>query len=457
MKGLRARMAGAVATPRLAAAVVPATDAKRARRIELMGELSDPEALRAQGRDIRARTVQDLDRYLAQLADRLEARGTRVFWAKDAGEASAYVTRLARERGVSLAVKSKSMLTEEIELNAALQAQGVEVVETDLGEFIVQLAGERPSHIIMPAMHLRRGEIRALFQRVAGRELPDDPEALAAFARAHLRERFLTAGMGISGVNFAVAETGTLVMVTNEGNGRMVTSLPPLHVAVMGMERVVPTLADLDVLLRLLVPSASGQRITTYVSLMNGPRQPGEADGPREQHLVIVDGRRSALLGTRYQEALHCIRCGACMNVCPVYRRTGGHAYGGVYAGPIGAVLSPLFQPERFSDLAQASSLCGACSEACPVMIPLDELLVHLREDQPRKPVTERLGLRVLLHLARHPHRWARALALARRLVPRLRPGRGPGRVEPLAGWLLARDLPPATGPTFRERWEHRA
>jgi L-lactate dehydrogenase complex protein LldF len=341
------------------------------------------EELRDAARALRTDLLSRLPAVLGQLADNVEARGGHVFWAATAEEANAYVTDLARRKGARLAVKSKSMVTEEIHLNAALEAVGCAAVETDLGEWIIQLAGETPSHIVAPAVHKTRGDVAALFSRIAGRELPDDPAGLCAFARDQLREKFLTADIGISGCNFAIAESGTVLLVTNEGNGRMVTSVPKTHVAVMGMERVVETWEQLDLMLNLLVRGATGQAISTYVTSVTGPRRPGEVDGPDEFHLVILDNGRSDLLGTSYQEMLHCIRCGACLNVCPVYRQIGGHAYGWVYSGPMGAVLTPLLhKAEEAGELAGASTLCGACWQACPVKIPLQDMLLALRRDK---------------------------------------------------------------------------
>ncbi|HWO71272.1 MAG TPA: LutB/LldF family L-lactate oxidation iron-sulfur protein [Actinomycetota bacterium] len=415
-------------------------------------------ALRAVGEAIRAHTVAELDRYLARWAERAEARGTRVFFAADAGEAVAYVRDVAARRGARLAVKGKSMVSEEVGLNRALEEAGVEVVETDLGEYIQQLAGEPPAHITVPAVHRSRAEVRELFARAHGADLPDDdPARLTRFAREVLRERFLAADLGITGVNFAVAETGSIVIVTNEGNGRMCSSLPPVHVALMGMERVVPSFRELAVLLPLLTGSATGQRVTTYVNVVNGPRGPEEPDGPEELHVVVVDGGRSGILAGRYRSVLHCIRCGACLNVCPVFRQVGGLAYGSPYGGPIGAVLAPLLEGfEARGDLPWASSLCGACTEVCPVGIPLHQHLVALRADA----ALARAG-----GLERRTFRWwARAWAspgpygLLARLArwaqrPFVRAGRIPWAPFPLSRWTRGRDLPPVARRTFRERW----
>jgi L-lactate dehydrogenase complex protein LldF len=344
---------------------------------------SDRDRLRDLGRDIRGHAVASLPALVAQLVDRLEENGVVVHYAGDATEACRITADICSDADARTVVKAKSMLTEEIELNPALEAAGLQVVETDLGEYVVQLDGDRPSHIIGPIIHRTAGEVRELFSRVAGEELAEDAGELARFARAQLRASFLAADVGITGANFAVAETGTIALVTNEGNGRLTTALPRIHIALVGVERVVPRLDDLAVLVPLLTGSGTAQRITTYLTLASGPRREGEVDGPEQMHVVLVDGGRSAILGSDYQEVLSCIRCGACQNVCPVYRQVGGHAYGWVYGGPIGAVLTPLFRPEaEAQELSQATSLCGACDDICPVRIPLHDLLRTLRRDR---------------------------------------------------------------------------
>src|SRR5690349_8974385 len=340
--------------------------------------------------------IDDLDGHVARFTAALEGRGGTVFFAKTAEEASAYVAEVCKRKGAKLAAKSKSMASEEIGLNAALEAVGVKPVETDLGEYILQLAGEHPVHIVAPAIEKTKEEVAELISRVEGRPVEPELGALTQAARRQLRQAFMDADVGITGANFAVAETGTVVLVTNEGNGRLVSSLPRVHVAIMGMERLVADLADLAVLLRLLGRSGTGQRLTTYTTLLTGPRREGEVDGPEELHVVILDNGRSNLLGGRYEEMLACIRCGACLNVCPVYRKAGGAAYGPVYSGPMGAVLLPLLVGlDRAPTLPHASSLCGACTEACPVKIPLHELLLELRRDlveQHLAPWWERLA-----------------------------------------------------------------
>ncbi|HTF89379.1 MAG TPA: LutB/LldF family L-lactate oxidation iron-sulfur protein [Planctomycetota bacterium] len=426
--------------------------------------LGDFETWRERGREIRAHTIAHLDFYLELFATNLERRGGKVHFAKDAAEASSICVAVAQERNAKLAVKSKSMVSEEIELNTHFAEHGIEALETDLGEWIVQLAREAPAHIILPCIHKSRGEIRALFERHAGRPLSEDTATLAGYARKTLRERFLAADIGISGCNFAVADTGSIVMFTNEGNGRLVTTLPRTHVVLMGMERIVPSFADLAVMAELLPRSATGQKLTTYMNLLTGPRGADEADGPDDLHVVIVDNGRSAQLGDKdFQAILHCIRCGACLNVCPVYRQIGGHAYGSVYPGPIGAVLSPLFQPERelATELANASSLCGACSEACPVKIPIHDMLVKLRERNARRGSgtrAERLLMEFSASVLSSPRVFSGAGRVARTLqrwtiCDGSRFSWIARRIPVLRAWLGTRLLPKPPARAFRDLW----
>jgi L-lactate dehydrogenase complex protein LldF len=339
------------------------------------------DVMRDRLREIRLHTLTHLDRYLAEFADAVEGLGGRVFFAADADEATAYIRRVAEQAGAGVIVKAKSMVTEEIGLNASLASDSRSVVETDLGEFIVQLAEDRPSHIVAPVMHLTRFDVGRAFADKLGVPYTDDPTELNQIARAHLRKIFLGAEIGISGVNFAVASTGSVAVVTNEGNGRLATTAPRVHIAVMGLERIVPTPEDLGVALEVLARSATGQKLTTYTNIITGPRRAGDPDGPDELHVVIVDNGRTRVLADEVSEALACIRCGACLNICPVYRAVGGHPYGDVYPGPIGAVLSPvLFGLEGREELPYACTLCGACLEVCPARIDLPRMLVHLRE-----------------------------------------------------------------------------
>ena len=422
------------------AALDTATNRLRTGRVEAWAALPDIEALRERAHSIRMEVIDDLDGHVARFTAALEARGGKVFFARTAAEASAYIADVCRRHGAKLAAKSKSMATEEIGLNEALEAAGVRPVETDLGEYILQLAGEHPVHIIAPAIEKTAEEVAELLTRAGGEPVPAELEALTNAARRQLREAFLQADVGITGANFGVSATGSVCLVTNEGNGRLVSSVPRVHVALMGMERLVPTTADLAVLLKLLARSGTGQKISVYTTLITGPRRSGEQDGPEELHVVILDNGRTNLLRGRYKEMLACIRCGACLNVCPVYRKAGGGAYGPVYSGPMGAVLLPLLVGlEQAPSLPHASSLCGACTDACPVKIPLHELLLDLRRDLVEQGVASRFE-RVAFAL------WSLAWSslLGYRLTTRLaRLGQplaglaGPGRA-----WASGRTLP---------------
>lgn len=400
--------------------------------------------LREEAAVIRRRTLGDLEGYLDQLQQNVEAHGGVVHRAADADQALAAIDAIVRRHDAGMVVKSKSMVTEEIHLNEHLEKMGVDVVETDLGEYIVQVADERPSHIVAPAVHLSRGDVATRFAALAGTDLGDEPQDLARFARERLREDFHTADIGITGVNFAAADTGTLALVTNEGNADMVMSQPKVHIAVMTVEKVIPSFDDLAVLLPLLSHAGAHQEITVYQSLVNGPRRPGEDDGPEELHLVILDGGRSRLLGGRYEEVLACIRCGACQTACPVFASVGGgHSYANVYGGPIGAVLTPLLsQRPEDRDLAYLSSLCGACGDACPVKIPLPDMLVDLRGDYQEE--TSDTATRFLWRAwsvawsHRATHTATRLAARAGGLLPR-----GVLKRLPLArGWARGRALP---------------
>ena len=403
--------------------------------------------MRARAREIRQANIRDLPALHERFAARAVAAGARVVRVADADEACRYVLELAAARGARVVAKSKSMATEEIKLNEALEAAGLRVVETDLGEWILQLAHERPAHIVAPAVHMNKDQVRRLFETESGTELPLDREALVAHARLRLREQFSQADIGISGVNMAIAETGTICVVENEGNGRLVTALPRVHVAVMGMERIVADWDDAAHLLQVLPMAAIADDAATYVNLVTGPRRPGEHDGPEELHVVVLDGGRSALIGTEFEEALHCIRCGACLYACPMWKTVGGQAYGSPYSGPIGAVITPLLEGltgERSAELPFLSSLCGACHEACPVGIPLHDLLVRIRGRLETGPhLARRRWFRLWARAWSNPIAY-RATIWAGRVGLRLL-GRGgwAGRLPgPGRQWSAQRDLP---------------
>jgi len=422
----------------------------------------DFEALREAGREIRDRALANLDVWLETFEERACARGARVMYARDGAEISRLVVDIARRHGVTKVAKSKSMLSEEAGLNAALTAAGIEPVETDLGEYILQIDGnEAPSHIIAPAFHKSKEEVAALFSRVHGKPLKDDISAMTLEARAVLREHFLSAGMGMTGGNFLIAETGSVALVTNEGNGRMVTTLPKVHVVVTGIEKVIPTLEDFATLMRLLPRSATGQSISNYVSVLTGVKDAAELDGPEHLYFILVDNGRVSLVGSEFEAMLRCIRCGACMNHCPVYQTVGGHAYGWVYPGPMGSVLTPLYTGiAQALDLPHASTLCNQCGVVCPVKIPLPELLRGLREKQvdlKLRPWRERLGLRAWGWLAQRPTLYGWAVRLGVRYLNWLADGSDRIRVPgPAPGWTLGRDLPAPQGRTFRELYAAR-
>ena len=418
-----------------------------------------------QARRIKEHAIAHLDYYLEMLERNVRAAGGQVHFAADAEQANRIVSHIVRTRGVQTVTKSKSMVSEELGLNHILEAQGVTVLETDLGEYIIQLANETPSHLVAPAVHKNRAQVARLFTDHLGVPYSEDIDEMARVARVALRQKFLDADLGISGANFLVAETGTLVIVTNEGNGRLCTSAPRIHIGITGMEKVIPSMQDLAVFLRLLPRAATGQRLTSYVSMVTGPKRPDDEDGPEEFHLVIVDNGRSRLLADpALRESLYCIRCGACLNVCPIYQRIGGHAYGWVYPGPIGAIVTPeLVGLNQAADLPQASTLCGACRDACPVQINIPRMLLHLRhqlaesDDSARRAASDAdtLLARAFATLMSNPRLLNAARRLARlALLPFAKGGKiGPTRLPLLSRWTAARDLPAPPPRTFTQIW----
>ena len=423
------------------------------------------EEMRERARAIKSHTIANLDYYLEQVHANVTKAGGQVAFAKDAAAANSYVLELARRKGVKLVIKGKSMISEEMGLNHQLIQDGIETVETDLGEYLLQLRDEAPYHIIAPAIHMSKEDVSNTLHEKLGTPEYQEIEEMAGAARSQLRNNFVRADMGITGANFVVAETGTLVLVTNEGNGRMCTSMPRIHVAIAGMEKIVPSMEDMGIFLRLLIRSATGQRISSYVTTVDGPRRADDEDGPDEFHLVIVDNGRTRLLADpEMRESLNCIRCGACLNACPVYRKVGGHAYGWVYSGPIGAIVSPVLTNLRDAkDLPFASSLCGACREVCPVKINIPRMLLHLRKEVTEGDTypDERRGS-LLEKLAMKGWRFTVANTLTMRLANRLgrlaqRPFVRAGRLRnlppPLSGWTRYRTFPALSSKPFRARW----
>ncbi|HYM10779.1 MAG TPA: LutB/LldF family L-lactate oxidation iron-sulfur protein [Bryobacterales bacterium] len=438
-------------------------------------KLPDYQELRAHANCIKQHTLENLDYYLELLASKVEERGGHAVWCRDAGEAQTFIGQLAQERGVRLAVKSKSMTSEEVELNEALRNYGVEAVETDLGEFIIQLAHQRPYHIVAPAMHKTKEQVADLFAEKLGVPREEEISKQTMIARAILRRKFLEAGMGISGANFLVAESGAVVIVENEGNARLTTSAPRIHVALAGIEKIIPRAADLAVFLQLLGRSATGQPLTSYTSFLSGPRRAGEIDGPEEFYLVLIDNGRSRILADgEKRQTLYCIRCGACLNICPVYRRIGGYSYPGAYSGPIGAILTPQalglgLEPE----LPFASSLCGACAEVCPVKIDIPKMLLALRGEVKKIQAREvsrwsleasnleKLGFGLWAWLMRHPRLFEMAGTAAQALLPADRSSNPGGKwirslPGPLRAWTRWRDFPPPAPKSFRQLWRER-
>jgi L-lactate dehydrogenase complex protein LldF len=447
-----------------------ATRTIRVKRAAVVDEVPDWEQLREAGRALKERVLRHLDRYLEELEASVRRGGGIVHWARDAEEGNRIVGDLVAARGVEEVVKSKSLTTEETKLNEALTQRGIHAWETDLAQLIVQLGNDMPSHILVPAIHKNRAQIRELFLRTspeAPDDLSDDPRELAEVARRHLRRLFLSTRVGISGVNFAVAETGTVSVVESEGNGRMCTTLPEVLISVMGIEKIVPTWQDLEVFLQLLPRSSTAERMNPYTSLWTGVT---DGDGPREFHLVLIDnGRSDVLADVIGRQALNCIRCSACLNVCPVYERTGGHAYGSTYPGPIGAILTPMLSGlDAAGSLPYASSLCGACYEVCPVKINIPEVLVHLRHREVEHRAhgggahsrlsAERVAMRALARVFADRRLYEAAQRTGRLAQwPLVRRGRIEHLPGPLAGWTSMRDLAPVPRQSFRDWWRQRA
>jgi L-lactate dehydrogenase complex protein LldF len=451
----------ALADPVLQQALSLAKSGFQEKRRAAADRLPEFEALRDRAREIKDHTLAHLDLYLEAFEQRVLERGGKVHWARDAAEARAIVLRLCKGAGARSVTKSKSMVAEEIGLNETLEANGIRRVETDLGEYIVQLAGETPSHILAPAIHMTKERISSLFAAHHGTPPVEEPQALLAEARRALRQRYFEADVGITGANLLVAETGSVVLVTNEGNAELTQGLPKIHVVIASVEKLVPTLEDACTLLRVLSRSATGQEFAAYTTVLTGPKRPADLDGPTSFHVILLDNGRSAMIGGEFRDILRCIRCGACMNHCPVYLATGGHAYGWVYPGPMGAVLTPNFIGiEQGHHLPSASTFCGRCEQVCPVRIPLPRMMRHWREQQFAKglsPPVGRYGTRLWAFLAKRPALYHSGARLAAGLLGRV--GRRAGRFSwlPLAGgWTDSRDFPAPQGQTFQALWRAR-
>lgn len=448
----------AIQNPDLQAAVAKGTMNAHLKRQAAMYAYGQEhgEAMRQQAAAAKRRALQNLPALLEQAEANMQANGIKVLWATDAAEANRHVIEIAQRHQVKRIIKGKSMLTEETALNHELEKHHFEVVETDLGEFIIQLVDEPPSHIVAPVIHKTKEEIRDIFVDKLAMTPTDDAAEMVFFARKHLREIFLQAEMGISGGNFIIAETGTLALISNEGNGRLTTTLPRIHIAMVGIEKIVATLEDYATLTQVLPRCGTGQYMTVYTNMIHGPRRTDEDDGPEEVYVILVDNGRSDIYATHYAEALACIRCGACQNACPVYRATGGHAYGWVYAGPIGAVITPLLGGlGNAAPLPNASSLCGACKQVCPVDIDIPRMLLDLRYDLVQAGETEalwNLGMKAWAVGNRSPRLFelgGRAAQTGQKVVGNRLPG-------PLSGWTEYRDFPPFAPKSFRQLWRER-
>jgi L-lactate dehydrogenase complex protein LldF len=461
---------GALANERLQLAIYASTKRLMDHRSgaitpELLGDYQE---LRTQANALKKHTIDNLDYYLEMVEERVTAHGGKVVFCETGVEVSDFILKLAKERGARLIVKSKSMTTEEIDLNERLEHHGLQAVETDLGEYIIQLIGDTPFHIVAPALHLTRYEVADVFQEKLGVEKETVPEKQTMIARAVLREKFLAADIGITGANFVVADSGAVVVVENEGNARLSSSAPRIHIAIAGIEKLIPRAQDLGVFLKLLGRSATGQPLTSYTSFLSGPRRGDEIDGPEEFYLVLLDNGRTKLLeNPDRRQSLYCIRCGACLNHCPVYRKIGGHNYPWVYSGPIGAIITPQFHGVGKDPwLPFASSLCGACAEVCPVKIDIPKLLLDLRADvtknkeQNGKSGSERLAFRIFAWIMQRPKVYAMAGRIGALFAPQGSPwiSRVPWymNLAPIRAWLSQRDLPPPPLKSFRRMWKER-
>jgi len=430
-------------------------------RARQVGIYQNWQGARQAAAEIKWEAVNHLDRHLAEFAEKLEARGGKVHWANNSAEAREAILAICREKKARCIVKSKAMTGEEIHLNAALEKEGYEIAESDLGEYIVQLRREAPYHFVFPAMHLTRGEIKELFDREVGDVPSDTPEDLTMVARRVMRRKYCEADIGISGANFAIAETGMISITENEGNARLTTAIPRVHIAVMGIEKVLPRLEDLALFLPLLGTSGAGQALTGYNSMIGGPRQPGECDGPEEFHVVLIDNHRTRLLADPEQrDALHCIRCGACLNVCPIFKNIGGHSYGTTYQGPIGSVITPHLRGlQDWKHLSGASSLCGACTQICPVKIDIHHHLLHNRRNAAKqKPLWwEKLAFRISGALFQRPEFFAFLTRLGR-LAQKLHPLVKGSVLDPARAWTNTRELPEIAPRSFNDYWrEHQS
>jgi len=455
----------ALADPNLQRALGGMEDTFVAYRAKTVAGLPEFEALRDAAKAVKDHALANLDFYLERFAGKVEAAGGKVHWCADADAARAAILAICRSVEARTVTKGKTMIGEEIAINEHLAANGIEPVETDLGEYIIQLRHETPSHIIAPAIHLTIEQVSDTF-RAAHTDLDakrplNEPAEMLAEARAKLRQRFLTADVGITGANFLIAETGSTVIVTNEGNGDLTQTLPRIHIVLASIEKIVPTLNDASTILRVLARSATGQEMSVYTTFSTGPKRPGDLDGPEEFHVVLLDNGRSAMLGTEFEAMLRCIRCGACLDHCPVYMKVGGHAYGWVYSGPMGAVLTPgLIGIEKATPLPEASTFCGRCESVCPMRIPLPKMMRHWRErefERHLQPANYRAGMALWGFFARRPRLYRLASGMAARLLGRLGRKRGSFRSLPLAGgWTKGRDMPAPEGASFHELWAAR-